>query len=170
MGSTIKKIAAASAVALASFGGTAANAQSAFDGFYLGAFIQNDFGKTFVGGGLDGAVGAFGGYNYSVGNGLVVGAEAEVQYDWLTSSVAAGSAATGIANARIGYTPMSNAMIYAKGGAGFMTGGGGAVYNFGGGAEYAMGKYFVRAEGMRVVLTNGAAARTDLKLGIGVSF
>lgn len=169
MGSTIKKIAAASAVALASFGGTAANAQSAFDGFYLGAFIQNDFAKTFGGAGFNGAVGAFGGYNYSVGNGLVVGAEAEVQYDWATSAVPAGSAFTGIANARVGYTPMSNALIYAKGGAGFMTGAG-AIYNFGAGAEYSFGKYFVRAEGMQVITTNGAPNRTDLKLGIGVSF
>ncbi|MEC7763809.1 MAG: hypothetical protein VX874_18035 [Pseudomonadota bacterium] len=170
MGSTIKNVAAAAAVAVASVGGTAAHAQSAFDGFYLGAFLQNDFAGTFRNGAIDGAVGLFAGYNYMVSNGFVVGAEAEVQYDWATLAVPAGTAFTGIANARVGYTPTSNIMVYAKGGAGFMSNGGGAVYNYGLGAEYAMGSYFVRAEGMRVNLTNGAPNRTDLKLGIGVSF
>lgn len=167
MGSTIKKFAMAASVAVASLAGGAAQAQSAFDGFYLGAFIQNDFAKA---AGLDGAVGAWAGYNYGFGNGFILGAEAEVQYDWATSQVPAGSAFTGLVNARAGYATASDFMIYAKGGAGFMSGAG-FIYDFGAGAEYALGgKYLVRGEVVRVMGAGLARSRTDFKLGVGYSF
>lgn len=171
MGSTLKKVAAASALALASFGTGAANAQSSFDGFYLGAFIQNDFGKA-PGTGLDGAVGIWAGYNYSMSNGFVLGAEADLQYDWATSVVTpTGSAFSGLLNARAGYAPTQDFMFYGKGGAGFMSSGVGFIYDFGAGAEYKLGqKTSIRGEVMRVMGAGMARSRTDFKLGVGYSF
>lgn len=168
MGSTMKNIAAAATLALGSFGAGTVQAQSAFDGFYLGAFIQNDFSVTY----LDGAVGAWAGYNYAVGNGFVLGAEAEVQYDWTTTVVTpTGSAFTGLANVRAGYAPTDNFMFYGKGGAGFMSSGVGFIYDFGAGAEYAISdRYLVRGEVVRVMGAGMARSRTDFKLGLGYSF
>lgn len=168
MGSTLKTYAVAAAFALTgAVTGTDAAAQS-FDGFYLGAFVQNDFSTPAI----DGAVGVWAGYNYGVGNGFVLGAEAELQYDWATTVVApAGSAFSGLLNARAGYAPSSDFMFYAKGGVGFMSSGVGFIYDFGAGAEYAIAdRYLVRGEVVRVMGAGMTRSRTDFKLGVGYSF
>lgn len=169
MGSTLKKLAIATFVTSSGlFSGAAATAQSAFEGFYLGAFVQNDFSTPAI----DGAVGAWAGYNYGVGNGFVIGAEAEVQYDWVTTVVTpTGPAFTGMLNARAGYLASSDFMLFAKGGAGFMSSGVGLVYDYGIGGEYAIAdRYLVRGEVVRVSGAGMNRSRTDFKLGVGYSF
>lgn len=165
-GSLIK----AAAIAAASVIGSSAQAQSAFDGFYVGAFIQNDFQRA--AGALDGGIGVWAGYNYSVGSGFVVGAEVEGQYDWITSVVTpTASAFSGFLNARAGYTVASDFLLYAKGGAGFMSSGVGFVYDFGAGGEFALSdQYLIRGEIVRVTGAGMNRPRTDFKLGVGYSF
>ncbi|MEC7760307.1 MAG: outer membrane beta-barrel protein [Pseudomonadota bacterium] len=169
MGSTLKKTAIAALVATSGLcAGSAVSAQSAFDGFYFGGFIQNDFSTPAI----DGAVGAWAGYNYDLRNGFVIGAEAEVQYDWVTTVVTpTGSAFTGMLNARAGYLASPDFMLFAKGGAGFMTSGVGFVYDYGAGAEFAISdRYLVRGEVVRVSGMGMNRSRTDIKLGLGYSF
>lgn len=160
----------AAAIVAAAMIGTSARAQSAFDGFYLGAFIQNDFQRPAPA--LDGAVGVWAGYNFPISNGLFIGAEVEGQYDWITSVVTpTGSAVSGFLNARAGQMLASDFLLYAKAGAGFMSTGVGFVYNFGVGGEYALSdKYMIRGEVMRVTGVSMNRSRTDFKLGVGYSF
>jgi opacity protein-like surface antigen len=169
MGSTLNKVAKAAALSLATVAFTSTASAQSLEGFYAGAFIQNDFGKA-PGTGLDGALGVWAGYNYGVGNGFIVGAEAEVQYDWATSVVPAGSAFTGLLNARAGYAFSDSFMLYGKGGAGFMSGAG-LVYDFGVGGEAAFaGNYMVRGEVVRVMGAGMTRNRTDFKVGVGYKF
>ncbi|MAM61215.1 hypothetical protein [Maritimibacter sp. UBA3975] len=111
MGSTIWNVSTAAALAVTAVAFATPAAAQGFEGFYAGAFIQNDFAKP-AGTGLDGAVGVWAGYNYGVGNGFILGAEAEVQYDWATSVVTpTGMAVTGLLNARAGYAMSDNFML-----------------------------------------------------------
>jgi outer membrane immunogenic protein len=68
---------------------------------------------------FDGArFGGFVGYNWDLGNQLVVGVEGDLNYDWNEESVAGFSAESGLnwsARARVGYA-MDRALLYVAGG------------------------------------------------------
>lgn len=69
--------------------------------------------------GTDGFIGgAFVGYNYDAG-GVVVGAEADVGYNWMdgtNAGVASDSGVEGSLRARLGYAVMPNVLVYATAG------------------------------------------------------
>ncbi|GGD33201.1 outer membrane protein [Sinisalibacter lacisalsi] len=144
--------------------GAAAAAQD-FAGGYGGVTARNNFA---AGGATDVAIGAFAGYNADVGNGVVLGVEGEVDYDW--NSVWGGSDLTATANLRAG-VDAGAALVYGKVGAGYSTTGSG-VWGAGAGVDVpVLDEMFLRAEVERLdPLAGGLATRYNTKLGLGYRF
>ncbi|MDQ0454733.1 outer membrane protein [Rhizobium paknamense] len=154
------------------------------------SWLNGDFSgggsETFDGG----RFGGFGGWNFDVGNNVILGLEGDVNYDWnkknFVSGVDFGSEFSGSARGRVGYA-LDRTLIYAAGGwtatrAGFS----GAVddkatlngWTIGAGVDYAVtDKIFVRGEyryndfGSKTI----SGVNTDLdqhviNVGVGVKF
>ncbi|RME16632.1 MAG: hypothetical protein D6801_05125 [Alphaproteobacteria bacterium] len=148
------------------FAAGAASAQG-FDGAYAGIFGRdNPAAPTPV----DIAFGAYAGYNFETGGGMVAGVEGEVEYD--SAAVWGSNVVTATVNGRAGYAASDNVLVYGKAGVGAETATGGAVWDIGGGVEMNLGSnYRLRGEVARVdPLAAGLASRTDVKVGIGMGF
>lgn len=155
-------------------------------GWMKGEFPAGDF--TFKGG----RIGGFGGWNFDIGNNIILGAEADLNYDWNKKTIDTESFATGIsgsARARAGYA-VDKALFFVAGGwtaaqAKYKDSDGNVDINktfngwtVGGGVDYAITKtVFARAEyryndlGSKTV--NEAKPKLTqnvINVGVGVKF
>jgi len=139
-----------------------------FEGTYAGVHGRLNVNGPWVPG--DAAVGAFAGYNMGMGNGLVVGVEGEVEYDFDSAWTGGGNDLMGTANLRVG-ADAGGALIYGKAGAGYSSAGT-ATWNVGAGADVMiLDGYFVRGEVERVdPFLGGLDTRYNGKVGVGLKF
>jgi outer membrane immunogenic protein len=124
----------------------------------------------------DASVGAFAGYNIDTGNGMVLGVEGEVDYDFNSEWGPAGSDdLTAMVNLRAG-VDAGAALVYGKAGVGYSTGityvGSTAAWNVGAGADVPIADdYFLRGEVERVdPFAAGLPTRYNVKAGVGLRF
>ncbi|GGD30278.1 outer membrane protein [Sinisalibacter lacisalsi] len=144
-----------------------ANAQD-FDGAYGGAYGRINPNGTFNN---DASVGAFAGYNMDVGNGMIMGVEGELDYDFNSEWGAPGDDdLTASANLRAG-VDAGAALVYGKAGVGYSTAGT-AAWNVGGGADVPIADdYFMRGEVERAdPFAAGLPTRYNVKAGLGLRF
>jgi len=147
-----------------------------------GAAQAGDFGGAYAGvsgrlatnttASVDPAFGAFAGYNYDTGAGII-GAEVSAEYDGTAGYLGTGTAITTLVDARVGAEITPDILIYGKGGVGYTTAGTGeAVYDVGGGAEYMVTDgVSLRGEVERVApLAGGGFGQHNVKLGVGYHF
>jgi outer membrane immunogenic protein len=98
-----------------------------WDGPYLGVMGGAEWLKSHIDNGTTsasrtkagGLVGAFTGYNYQLNNGIVLGVEGDVGYNWNKASKAGtdfGTDWTGAIRGRVGYAVMDNALLYGAAG------------------------------------------------------
>ena len=165
--------------------------QFSWAGGYAGILTGYGWGDGEVGGiddSFDGArFGGFAGYNWDLGNQLVVGVEGDLNYDWNEEAVAGfGDVETGLnwsARARVGYA-MDRALLFAAGGyTGTNIEGAGDDdtlhgWTIGGGVDYALtDRMFTRVEYRYNDFGNGDLGGTDVdfsqhtvNVGLAVKF
>jgi len=139
-----------------------------FEGAYAGAHGRLNFNGPWVPG--DAAVGAFAGYNMGMGNGLILGVEGEVEYDFNSAWSGGANDLMATANLRAG-ADAGGALIYGKAGVGYSSAGTG-TWNVGAGADVPITDgYFVRGEVERVdPFVAGLSTRHNVKAGVGLKF
>lgn len=144
-----------------------------FDGAYAGVFGRENVNSPT---GIDVGMGAFAGYNVSMGNGLVAGIEGEVEYDPFAPPLfgggiwAPGNEVSGTANVRVG-ADVDGALVYGKAGVGYSSAGF-AIWGAAVGADVPVSEQmFLRAEVQRLdPIPAGPATRYSGKVGIGMNF
>ncbi|THV15246.1 outer membrane protein [Rhizobium rhizophilum] len=164
--------------------------QFSWAGGYAGILTGYGWGDGEVAGfdeSFDGArFGGFAGYNWDLGNQLVVGVEGDLNYDWNEETIAGADYETGLnwsARARVGYA-MDRALLFAAGG---YTGtnvegplGDDTLHGWtiGGGVDYALtDRMFTRVEYRYNDFGNGNVGGTDVdfsqhtvNVGLAVKF
>lgn len=168
--------------------------QFSWTGGYAGILTGYGWGDGEVAGfdeNFDGArFGGFAGYNWDLGNQLVVGVEGDLNYDWNEESVGALDVDSGLnwsARARVGYA-MDRALLFAAGGyTGTNVSAEGAGvdeddtlhgWTIGGGVDYALtDRMFTRVEYRYNDFGNGDLGGTDIdftqhtvNVGLAVKF